>query len=463
MNRASSSAFLLLAFSTTLAAQSGPAQPQLTLQEAVRYALEHNPDLRSAGAETLRRQARVTAARSSLLPQVDVAGDFQRTRLEHGYPPGTPPGLLRFARSTDSASVDTRLLVWDFHKTSLELAAARERVSAAQALSDRRKQEVIFEVARLYLQTLTYQDLLQAAESGRKSLASLLERTKELVKAGRAVPVDAFKIQTQIAQLDSESASLEAGRQAALSALAAIMAYEGEIPRLAYSPAGSGGPPLPATDENKLFEDALSQRPDLKAANLELKSAADLQRATRRAYLPRIDFRAMATAYGSENPASFASFIGQLLPSLPVPRISPSAGIADWAVGFHVSMPLFDSGRRAGQVGEAAAQTELARLAEEKLRLAVRRELRTSLAELQAARVRVKSMQEAAKEAEEILRNERTKYEVGRTVVNFVLEAEAGVLNSQSLLFQARRSEEIALLSLKLSSGDLDKVPVQGW
>jgi len=462
MNRASSSAFLLLAFSTTLAAQSGPAQPLLTLQEAVRYALEHNPDLRSAGAETLRRQARVTAARSSLLPQVDLAGDFQRTRLAHGYPPGTPPGLLRFARSTDFASVDTRLLVWDFHKTSLELAAARERVSAAQALSDRRKQEVIFEVARLYLQALTYQDLLQAAESGRNSLASLLERTKELVKAGRAVPVDAFKIQTQIAQLDSESASLEAGRQAALSALAAIMAYEGEIPRLAYSPAG-GGSPLPATDENKLFEDALSRRPDLKAAHLELKSAADLQRATRRAYLPRIDFRAMATAYGSENPASFASFIGQMLPSLPVPRISPSAGITDWVVGFHVSMPLFDSGRRAGQVGEAAAQTELARLAEEKLRLAVRRELRTSLAELQAARARVKSMQEAVKEAEEILRNERTKYEVGRTVVNFVLEAEAGVLNSQSLLFQARRSEEIALLSLKLSSGDLDKVPLQGW
>lgn len=46
-------------------------------------------------------------------------------------------------------------------------------------------------------------------------------------------------------------------------------------------------------------------------------------------------------------------------------------------------------------------------------------------------------MQKAIVQAQEILKNEQTKCEVGRTAINFVLEAEAGVLNSQSLLFQS--------------------------
>ena len=58
-------------------------------------------------------------------------------------------------------------------------------------------------------------------------------------------------------------------------------------------------------------------------------------------------------------------------------------------------------------------------------------------------------------QSQEILKNEQIKYEVGRTVINFVLEAEAGVLNSQSLLLQAQRSEAIASLALELATGQI--------
>ena len=81
--------------------------------------------------------------------------------------------------------------------------------------------------------------------------------------------------------------------------------------------------------------------------------------------------------------------------------------------------------------------------------------MQTSYANLQSAQKRVKTMQEAVIQAQEILKNEQTKYEVGRTVINFVLEAEAGLLNSQSLLSQAQRTESIAGLALELSLGKI--------
>ncbi len=404
---------LVLIFPVALLAQPLPAPHELTLQWAVEYALEHSPDVKTAVAETNKRQGNVTTARSALLPELDVAGDFDRSRFEHGYPGGTPPSLLRFAQTTYSASADLHMLAWDFQKTSLELAAARQRLAASRVLTDRQKQEVIFEVARLYLQALTYQDLLRADGLTRKSLASLLDRTNELVKAGRAVPVDAFKIQTQIAQIDSDSATLEAGRQAALSSLAAAMGYDGQLPDLVYSPATEV---MPATSggEQPLVKAAFGQRLDLKAAMLETKSAVDLERAARRSYWPRIDFRATAIEYGAQNPVGFPTLIGRILPGMSVPNLATSGGVADWTVGVHIAV-----------------------------------------AELQSAQARVKAMREAVAQSQEILKNEQTKYEVGRTVINFVLEAEAGVLNSQSLLFQAQRSEAIASLALELGTGRL--------
>ncbi len=211
----------------------------------------------------------------------------------------------------------------------------------------------------------------------------------------------------------------------------------------------------------QMVQDALQQRLDLKAAMFDAKSATDLERAARRSYWPRIDFRASAIQYGGDNPVGFPTLIGRLLPGLPVPNFTTSRGVNDWAVGLHIGVPLFDSGRRSGQIKAAAAQVEQARLAEQRLRLNVTREVQTSYAELESAQIRVKAMREAVIQAQEVLKNEQTKYDVGRTVINFVLEAEAAVLNSQSLLSQAQRSESIAQLSLQLSMGSIkpDSVP----
>jgi outer membrane protein len=445
---------VMVAASSTMLGQQQIAPPELTLQQAVTYALEHSPDLKSSVAETTKRQGNVTTARSALLPELDVAGDFNRSRLQHGYPGAAPPSVSRFAQTTYSASADLHMLAWDFQKSQLELDATRERLSAAKILTDRSRQELIFQVAQFYLDALTYEDLLRSAALTRKSLTSLLDRTNELVKAGRAVPVDAFKIQTQIAQIDSDSATLEAERQAALSSLAATMGYQGQLPALAYSPASEVKPTATA-DQQQLLQTALQQRPDLKAAIFETKSAADLVRAARRAYWPRIDFRATAIQYGGQNPVGFPALIGQMLPSLHVPSGSTPGAVNDWTVGVHIGVPLFDSGRRSGQIKAAAAQAEQARLAQSKTGLNVAREVQTSYAEMRSAQARVKAMQEAVLQSQEILKNEQTKYEVGRTVINFVLEAEAGVLNSQSLLLQAQRSQAIASLALELATGQI--------
>ncbi|MDA8404631.1 MAG: TolC family protein, partial [Desulfobacteraceae bacterium] len=342
-----------------------------------------------------------------------------------------------------------KLLVWDFGQTANELTAARERIISAQALKDRRKQEIIYTTAALYLKTLTYDDLMDAAISTRKSLQSLLGQTKELADAGRAVPADVLKISTRLAEIESDMASLEAGRRTSVSQLAAVMGWDGEPPRLKYSPP-EDGTFAPPENADALISKAGPRRPDLRSQESEIQAAMHQEIAARRSRWPRAELRASAYEYTAPDPVSSQG-------NLP-PR--PDDAVGDWMVGLHISMPLFDSGRRSGQIQTAAAQTDIARASERRLRLDIQKEVRGALADLESAQKRVQATRQSVVQAHEVLRNEKLKYAAGRSVINFVLDAEAALLNHQSLLRQAQRSAYLARLVLKLSVGDIDPAAV---
>jgi multidrug efflux system outer membrane protein len=427
----------------------------MNLREAVNYALEHSPDLKSAEAEVRRREGLVATAHSFLMPQADLSADAGHSHFDRGYPPGTPPSLLRFDTTLFTAGADLKYLAWDFHKTELELDAARERVAVARAVVDRRRQEIIFETARLYLQSQAYTDLIGAAEARIRSLQSLLDRTNQLIQGGRAVPVDALKIQTRLAQVESDLATLRSGRRTSLSALAAVMGFEGELPEPAYMPATSQLPP-PPEPEADLLRQAAAGRPELASQDHEIRAGGRTEEAARKSALPRIDFRASAIQYGSISPAGFSELIGKLLPSFPANAPSPGNAATDWFVGVHLSFPLFDGGRRKGQIEAAQAQLEEARLARRQLELRSAREVRTALADLESAAGRVQALRDSVAESERVLHDEQLKFEAGRSVINFVLDAESALLTNQSLLSQAERSVAIANLALDLSMGRID-------
>jgi outer membrane protein TolC len=444
------------AFAILAQAGAPPQNAKLSLRDAVEYALAHSPDLKSSQTEVQRRQGLVTTAHSFLMPQADLSTDASRTRFDHGYPFGTTPSLLRFDNALYTGSADLKFLAWDFHKTELELSATREQVEAARATVDRRRQEIVFQTAQFYLQTLAYSDLISAAEARTKSLQSLLDLTNQLVKGGRAVPVDALKIQTRLAQVESDLATLRSGQRTSLSALAAVMGFEGELPQLTYTTATSELPPAPGP-ESDLLRQAVASRPDILSQDHAIRASEWGEEAARKSAWPRIDLRASAIQYGSNSPVGFPQLIGKLLPSISSSNVpSPGNAATDWVLGVHVSFSLFDGGKRKGQIQSAQAQLEESRLARQQLQFRSDREVRTAMADLESAESRVKSLRDSVAESERVLHDERLKFEAGRSVINFVLDAESALLTNQSLVSQAERSVSIAVLALDLSLGRID-------
>ena len=452
---------VLLLAALPLAAAAQQATP-MTLREAVRYGLEHSPVLQSAGAEIRAREGVATTEHSQLMPQVNLFGGVTQSRFARGYPPATPPMELRFDETLFRGGAGLDYLVWDFRRTKLQLESARERVQAAGLSLKRREQEVIFQVAQLYLRALTFVDLTKAAEARRKSLKALVDRTHELVVGGRAVPADELKVRTQLARIDSELATLESGRKSSLAALAATMGMDGGVPEIAYTPARADEIPTSTSPEPERVREALDTRPDLVAARHESAAADRGTQAAKQSHWPRITVDAGVVQYASGDPESFGNLIGEVLPGLPVPGGTLDNAVADWTVGATITFPLFDGGRRKGQIAEAAARREQAERARQRLQLNIAREVHTASAELEAAQSRVGSLREAVRQATEVLHNEQAKYDAGKTVINFVLEAESDLLNNESLLFEAERSVAIATLSLDLSLGRIQPDTLPG-
>lgn len=444
---------LVVSIGGRAAAQNEPSRP-LTLDVAIQFALAHSPELQTAAAEVNKQEGTVKSAKSPLLPQVDLLADASRYRFDHGILPGADPRDLHFDNMIYTTGAELHLLVWDFGKTTAQLQATRQRLDSSKLLLDRRREEVIYNVASLFLKAETYDDLLDAAQARKNSLEVLLDQTQQLVKGGRAVPLDLLKVQTRLAQVESDIATLQAGRQGTMSALLAAMGWEGEIPSLAKEQAANV-PIAPAKQESELVREAFAHRPDLTAAMEESVAAGLLVKSAHRSLLPRIDFRASSYEYGANSPVAFGSIIGQILPQLNVP--SPSVGHwqADWVVGGRVTFPLFDGGRRRGEIIAAEAQRRQAESTVLRTRLAISREVRTSLANLASDQERVKSLGASVAQAQEALRLERVKYQAGRSEINFVLDAEAALLTNDSLLREARRATQVDQLALDLSLGSI--------
>jgi outer membrane protein TolC len=118
---------------------------------------------------------------------------------------------------------------------------------------------------------------------------------------GCAVPVDALKIKTRLAQVESDVATLRSGRRSSLSALASVMGFEGDLPQLVYTPA-SPLPPIPPEPEVQLLKQAVASRPELVSQDHEIRASERLEESARKAVFPRIDLRASAIQYGSNTP-----------------------------------------------------------------------------------------------------------------------------------------------------------------
>ncbi len=300
------------------------------LDQLIDRAEQGNTDIQLAVARLSQARAQLRSAAAEQLPQLSIGGNAskQTGALINAAGGG---GTLYSLGGNLSYELDMLGRLSKTKKAArLDTAAAGELVRAAHLLIQADTAQAYFEIRTLDEERAT---LAGAAANERAALEILEERARN----GLVSELDVVQARGELATINADQLALDRRRAEVKHSLAFLM---GEVPsNLNIAGAAIAPPPqIPADIPSAV----LARRADIGAAERRLGAATLRVGVAKASWLPQLSLT------GSRGYASPS--LGTLLQSV----------TQNFGVGFLLSLPFLDGGRRAAAVKSAKADVEVA-------------------------------------------------------------------------------------------------------
>jgi outer membrane protein, heavy metal efflux system len=236
---------------------SQPAAVRLTLDDAIRVALQHDHALAAARTTILQNQAQEITA--NLRPNPVISWDSQFFPLFH-------PSEFNNNYLNNQAQFDLGIgyLFERGKKRQHRLEAARDQTAMTRDQVDDAQRQLIFNLSQQFVAAVLAQSAIDLANQDLASFQQTVDITNERYKLGDLSEGDLLKIRLQLLQFQTDLSAARLAKVQALAALRQFLGYE-SVPdnydvdgELAYTPIHGNSDDLKAL--------ALRSRPDLQAA-----------------------------------------------------------------------------------------------------------------------------------------------------------------------------------------------------
>ncbi len=424
-----SSIFLILFISNNF------AQNELTLQDAIKIALQKNSGLTKTENEVSRNESNLDAAYGRFLPTLSASAgwDWSRFKSEN------------FSQDTRSWGVgaNSSLVLFDGLSNYANLSRSKNSLESIKLLIENKKQEVVFQTINLYYAIVETEQLLKVREENVKQQQKNLETIEERNRLGSVTMADVYQQQVQLGNAELEVIRTKNNLETAKSNLLFYLGLD-VLENFSYSSEFTKAElQILATefdtDYNRLDElvqQALENRRDYKAQKLTLDSFYDNITIARSGHLPRLS--------GNLNYNTGADVPGDLFKN------------HNYGVGLTLSLPLFTgfSVHNAIQSAEVDAMNyEIDLRDSERL---IKQDIQKTILDLEAAKKSLIVTQKNVKAAEENLKIEQEKYNLGSGKLLDVLIANTTFQNAQTNYINAQFAYIKLTEELKYNLGVLD-------
>lgn len=412
-------------FRAPMAVQAGP----MSLEDALRIAEENAYSLKINASQIEKARQQAAQARGQLGPKVTAEGTYTRfdKALTSNFggasittrPIDSKDAKLNFSMPLDLAGV-----------TGRAIRAAQLSINVQEANRDTVRNDLHQNVKKAFFGVLQAQSAIKINE---ESLARAKERLKNVqaeLTAGTRARVDVIRLETTVAQSESDLIVAQNQLKLAKSALNNVLgrAIETQVEVADHAL----WEPTSMTEE-ELFTTAKASRPELKAISLQQQVLEFVRMAEERGGVPSLNLSAVhSRAFGSTGfGASTSSTTGVLA----------------------LSIPIWDSGITRARVKAARQDEEQIKLQGEQVTLAVSLEVRQSYANLQNAAARRKLAEQQVKLAEETYRLTTVKFEAGEGIPLEVADAGTQLTQAKTLLVNAQYDYLRAIADLEHAIG----------
>ncbi|WP_380873461.1 multidrug transporter [Sphingomonas sp. DBB INV C78] len=406
------------------------------LQTLIQMALDNNRDLRISVAriEEARGQYRIQDA--ARLPQIDASSSAVRARTN--TPPIEIPGFGEVGGAATANRYDLQVGVTSFEldfwgRVANLSEAARASYLSTVAAERAFRLSLIRDVAINYLQAREQAERIELAERTLTSRREGLRIAKLRLDAGVTSALDYRQAETLLTQAETELASLKLARAQTRNFSYVLIGrpipedLPAALPMARQGIVRDIGPGLPS--------ELLNNRPDILAAEEQLRAARANVGAARAAFFPTISLT------GS---AGFAS--------TDLEGLFNDAGFV-WSIGPTIRLPIFDWGATKGNLTVAEARENISVATYEKTVQTAFREVADALAGRRYLADQVAAQERAAAAQRRLAELARSRYQNGVAQYIEVLDAERNLFSAEQALIQLRRADLANLVSLYVALG----------
>jgi outer membrane protein TolC len=404
--------FLAVAWTPILSAQDAP----LTIERAVALAMERNERAAIADTTVEAAEARVRRARTSFFPRVDVSGN-----LTGDYGNGSERTLATGALLTQP--------IFDARAFPLYRAQRFER-DATRFTAHESKRLLGYEAAAVFLATLSFEQVLRAAEHRRDFAQTNLDDVRARFEAGLVSSNDVTRAELELATAVRGVAQASGDLQASMIDLETLLRTDVET---LAPPAGL----LDAADEppaldGAVIADAQQRRSDLSAQRARVEASRAFAQEPNARFIPSVMLQAQ-TRNTNDGPLFDRTNEG--------------------FVGLSFGWPVFDAGLRRA---EHAERTALLRGEELELELALRdveRELRSAGVQLTTEQASLREAIAATRAARRNTEETNALYREGLASALELADATQRLFEAEVAEVTARYRMALAYLSLREAQG----------
>ena len=431
-----------------LLAASGPrlaAQDKLTLEQAVRRALESNPDLAVDAPARAAANSGLAASRAGYLPRID---------LEQSVLGGNNPvyvfGTLLTQRhftadnfalpslNTPDAqqNLQTRILaqqnIWDFGRTRRQTEGARVGVEMADLGHEEHVRQTVLAVIEAYYAVSLAGESLEAARAAMTSSEAMVQQARARVDSGLAVEADLLRGQVYLASAKQQEIQARGRQEMARAELNRLMGAPLDQALGETAPLARALYTLPS--EDVLLAELRKRRPDYQRLQAEVRQAELEVRGKQAQFLPTLG----AFASWEADNASFKE-----------------AGGSNWTAGLTLRWNVYAGGGDAALLRAARQRLEQKQLELKAMESAMELEVHRALIQVRSAEQQVLAMQTAEAQSQESLRILRNRYEAGLATMTDLLSAETARSAARTALATAIYDHRLSFAKMEFAAGVL--------
>lgn len=382
------------------------SQTKITLNDAISIALKNNTILNQAGNNILSQESSLKSAYGNLIPSLSAQGSWGwerneqagSTRFFNGIPFIIPP-ITTESRSF-YAGLNSDVVLFDGLANIENISLNKNNLNSARLYLEFLKQQIALNTMVKYYMVMTQKELLKVREENLKKQKINYQLIEERNRLGAATLADLYQQQVELGnaelQLINQSLEVEKAQNDLIIFLGLDITgnydiEDNSIKNINYQS-------LEAFEEEysnlqSRISDAYNNRLDYKSKLYELKSSMNSIRIAGAGHFP--------TLVGSMGFSTFSNNLNDLFDS------------KSYSAGLRLNIPIFSNFNISNRVQIAEVQAMNKQLEVNELERKIKQEISQTYNSFVAAKKSLSVSQKNVKAAEERLRIEQEKYNIG--------------------------------------------------